>query len=243
MSFTDNQLLNLVNNTVLTKTDFDIKDFTGGGVQITSTHNHKIIKHKIYLTFGYDEKRNSRSYSEEIEEEITTVWQSAILLKVKSMQVSKIGSSLSDLNKLMNIDIKIEDRDIEIIDRDKECNDIVPTSLRTPPSPKKNTRFKVPRLEEIQNYILEKKYNVNAETFFNFYESNGWKVGKNKMKSWKASVATWNSKNKQQPQSFKEKDKQKTEDALDAFLDAREKGFDLRNVNSETVQDVEVLEG
>lgn len=47
---------------------------------------------------------------------------------------------------------------------------------------------------------------------------------------------------KQQPQSFKQQDSQKTEDALDAFLIARENGFDLRNVNSETVQDVEVIE-
>ncbi len=29
--------------------------------------------------------------------------------------------------------------------------------------------------------------------FFNFYESNGWKVGKNAMKDWKASIRTWES--------------------------------------------------
>jgi len=241
MSFTDEQLLNLVNNTILTKSDFALKDFTGGGVQITSTHNHKIIKHKIYLTFGYDEKRNSRSYSEEIEEDITTIWQSAILLKVKSMQVSKIGSSLSDLNKLMNTDIKIEDRDIEILDRDKECNDIVPTSLRTPTTPKKSVRFKVPTITEIYDYIEKKDYNVNADTFFNFYESNGWKVGKNKMKSWKASVATWNSKNKDnKPISFQEQERQRTDSIADVVLTQGIDPFDPKNYQQEEFTDVQL---
>ena len=58
----------------------------------------------------------------------------------------------------------------------------------------KSIGFKKPSILEVQEYIQEKSYKVNANTFFNFYESNGWKVGKNKMKSWKASLATWNSK-------------------------------------------------
>ena len=32
---------------------------------------------------------------------------------------------------------------------------------------------------------------MNAEKFFNHYESNGWYVGKNKMKDWKAAVRGW----------------------------------------------------
>ncbi len=64
-------------------------------------------------------------------------------------------------------------------------------------------KFKIPTIQEIQEYIMQKNYNVNADTFFNFYKSNGWMVGKNKMKSWKASVAVWNSKEtRQQTKSF-----------------------------------------
>jgi hypothetical protein len=55
----------------------------------------------------------------------------------------------------------------------------------------KSKRFIPPTLEEIKSFILEKKYAVNAEKFFNYYASNGWKVGKNKMKDWKAAVRTW----------------------------------------------------
>ena len=53
-----------------------------------------------------------------------------------------------------------------------------------------------PTIEEIEAYINEKCYNVNAEQFFSYYESNGWKVGKNNMKNWKRAVVTWECKDK-----------------------------------------------
>lgn len=58
-------------------------------------------------------------------------------------------------------------------------------------------RFVKPTIEEIndygQGYLKEKGYlcQFNAERFFDFYESNGWKVGKNPMKDWKATVRNW----------------------------------------------------
>ena len=52
-------------------------------------------------------------------------------------------------------------------------------------------RFIKPTIEEIKNEFPS----FNAEKFFNYYESNGWKVGKNPMKDWKASVRTWINKN------------------------------------------------
>jgi len=55
----------------------------------------------------------------------------------------------------------------------------------------KTNSFLKPKIEEIRAYILEKKYNVNAEAWLARYESNGWMVGKNKMKSWKATIAYW----------------------------------------------------
>lgn len=53
-------------------------------------------------------------------------------------------------------------------------------------------RFVSPSLEEIRAYVSEKGYNISAEAFYNHYEANGWMVGRNKMKSWKAAVAQWN---------------------------------------------------
>ena len=48
-----------------------------------------------------------------------------------------------------------------------------------------------PTVNDINDYCLERNNNIDAETFFDFYESKDWLVGKNKMKNWKASVRTW----------------------------------------------------
>ena len=53
------------------------------------------------------------------------------------------------------------------------------------------TRFKKPTVEEVKDYCKERNNNVDAQQFFDYYESKGWKVGKSPMKDWKASVRTW----------------------------------------------------
>ena len=65
------------------------------------------------------------------------------------------------------------------------------------------TRFHKPSISEIQQYCEERKNTVNAEKFFNYYEANGWKVGKNKMKDWKACVRTWEQNEKKYQTSQK----------------------------------------
>ena len=52
-------------------------------------------------------------------------------------------------------------------------------------------RFVKPTIEEVQAYCKERNNNVDAQRWFDFYESKGWKVGKNPMKDWKASIRTW----------------------------------------------------
>ena len=56
---------------------------------------------------------------------------------------------------------------------------------------KKREGFARPTLEEVKAYVIEKGYRFDPEAFFSFYESNGWKVGKNPMKSWKDACTTW----------------------------------------------------
>ena len=51
--------------------------------------------------------------------------------------------------------------------------------------------FTPPTLTEIEAYCEERGNTVDAERFHNYYESNGWMVGKNRMKDWKAAVRTW----------------------------------------------------
>ena len=52
-------------------------------------------------------------------------------------------------------------------------------------------QFVKPSLTEISEYCKERNNEVNPEKFFNYYEANGWKVGRNNMKDWKAAIRTW----------------------------------------------------
>ena len=52
-------------------------------------------------------------------------------------------------------------------------------------------KFKKPTVENIQEYCNERKNGINANYFYDFYESKNWYIGKNKMKDWKAAVRTW----------------------------------------------------
>jgi hypothetical protein len=54
-------------------------------------------------------------------------------------------------------------------------------------------RFVPPKLDEVKAYCLERQNSVDPNKWIDHYESNGWMVGKNKMKSWKAAIRTWES--------------------------------------------------
>ena len=91
--------------------------------------------------------------------------------------------NLEEICKKSTPEIEIElEKDIEI---EKEIHSSAKSTTT------KRKRFEKPTLSQITQYCLERNNNVNAEQFFDYYESNGWKVGKNAMKDWKACVRTW----------------------------------------------------
>lgn len=62
----------------------------------------------------------------------------------------------------------------------------------------KTARFHPPDMAEVKAYFAEKGGTTEqAQRFLDFYESNGWKVGKNPMKSWKAAASGWISRDKE----------------------------------------------
>ena len=67
-------------------------------------------------------------------------------------------------------------------------------------SNKGGNRFQKPSLSEIESYISSRGSKVDAEQFFNFYESKGWMVGKNPMKDWRAAVRTWEKRERESAQ-------------------------------------------
>ena len=79
----------------------------------------------------------------------------------------------------------------------------------------KRKRFEKPTLSEIKAYCIERNNNVDAQHFFDYYESNGWKVGKNSMKNWQAAVRTWEKNS--YTNTTKQTKKTNTEQTLDAI--------------------------
>ena len=61
----------------------------------------------------------------------------------------------------------------------------------TTQSKTKGKRFAPPSVAEVREYCAEKGYTFDPESFVAFYESKGWKVGRNPMKSWQAACTTW----------------------------------------------------
>lgn len=59
----------------------------------------------------------------------------------------------------------------------------------------KVTRFSKPTIQEISSYCEERNNGIDPQHFFDYYESNGWVVGKNKMKDWKATIRNWERRN------------------------------------------------
>jgi len=66
----------------------------------------------------------------------------------------------------------------------------------------KKARFKKPSVDDIVDYCKERNNNIDAEAFIDFYESKDWKIGKNKMKDWKAAVRTWERRETKKPKSM-----------------------------------------
>jgi len=66
---------------------------------------------------------------------------------------------------------------------------------------KQGKKFIPPTINDVKTYCLERKNSVDAVKFINHYQSNGWMVGKNKMKDWKAAIRTWEGNSYSKPQT------------------------------------------
>lgn len=131
--------------------------------------------------------------------------------KEKALQCN---TSVTQLKQSCNVEIEKE-KELEIeLELEKENKKKASTDA---PMPKKRKRFVKPSLQELEEYISEKGYIISAEDFMSYYEANGWKVGRNAMKSWTAALAMWNSRAlKQRGFSQQRAYKSKTERNIDA---------------------------
>lgn len=105
------------------------------------------------------------------------------------------NSNCHNANSKNSLSVSVSVSDSESV------SDIESIDASASPSPRASKRFSPPGLEEIEAYFAEKGGTAaQAERFRDFYESNGWKVGKNPMKSWKAAASGWMSRDKESAQ-------------------------------------------
>jgi len=84
----------------------------------------------------------------------------------------------------------------ELIDQQQHRREVNTENASGPRKKPTAPRMKKPTVEEIAAYCKAKGYHINAEHFYSYYEANGWKVGRNAMKSWQATCANWATRDK-----------------------------------------------
>jgi len=98
-----------------------------------------------------------------------------------------------DIEKDIEKDIELEkESELELESRAASQ----PARSLPPDEPKqKSKRFVKPTLEEVKQFCADNGYDLDVDYWYDYYESNGWKVGKNAMKDWKAAVRNWTRRN------------------------------------------------
>lgn len=119
-------------------------------------------------------------------------------LKYRGTVAGQSRDSKRDTKKPIQSDFQSNKRDTKKNGFGTVAGQSINTKIINKRDSGKKQVFSVPTIEEITEYIVTEKLNIDAEKFYYYYESNGWMVGKNKMKSWKMALKSWNSKNSNQ---------------------------------------------
>ena len=103
---------------------------------------------------------------------------------IKRVNIYKQGSKQIDTRVITLVNIPCKEKLTDNINTKVYNNNNITYSNN-------KVRFKKPNIDEVKNYCILRKNNIDAEAFIDFYESKNWFVGKNKMKDWKACIRTW----------------------------------------------------
>lgn len=137
----------------------------------------EIIDNKIYLS-NWEKHQNAEA-----------------MLKIKEQTKERVFKHRNKQLALHSVTEPLHDRysnatDKELdkeLDKDKDNNnnnkDIV------------GKTFVKPTIKEIEDYCLERKNKINAEEFYDFYETSNWFRGKTKIKDWKGCIRIWERNN------------------------------------------------
>ena len=109
---------------------------------------------------------------------------------------TKNTSGINGIPNILDNDIDNDkDKEYDIdndIDKDKKEKEIDKEKEKPQEKQPTQTKFKKPTKEEIKAFAVKEKLRTDCiNRFYNHYESNGWRVGKNPMKNWQASYRNW----------------------------------------------------
>lgn len=129
---------------------------------------------------------------------------------VDESERSHAGFSLDEIQTCPKLDNTENGQDNINILEDNKHTDIDKHINKTTNNNTGATRFVKPSLDEVKAYCDERLSKVDPEQFFAYYEANGWKVGKNPMKDWKAAFRYWEKSEKERKEKVAPKRKEST---------------------------------
>ena len=103
---------------------------------------------------------------------------------VKMRRISRVRSNAARSKCTANAPANAEQMQVQLSTH-------LTTNINTKPKVKSVVHFVHPTLEEVAEYCRSRGNKVNAQHWFDHYSANGWKVGRNAMKDWRAAVRNW----------------------------------------------------
>jgi phage replication O-like protein O len=161
----------------------------------------------IRKTWGWHKEKDRISLAQI--QNLTKIHKSSIIRAIKKLLEKKIihkkangNTSTYSINKDYSA-WKLFTKKLTVNKKANEVSNLVNNSLAKKRHTKNNITKKniskdiiieKPKIEDIKNYCVENNINIDAEFFFNYYEANGWMMGKNRIKDWRALVKVWEKK-------------------------------------------------
>ena len=163
-----------------------------------------VIKHWRIHNYIQKDRYHATKYEDEMA--LLTIKQNGAytVLPDETDHVYKMDTEcIQDVSK-MDTEVSIGKVSLDKVSLDKvskgESEGETPAEPANPPK-----RFTKPSLDQVKAYCHERGDKVDPERFYNYYESNGWSVGKRSMKDWKAAIRYWETDPKYQGQPTQRK--------------------------------------
>ena len=164
-----------------------LTEWTGASLTSVRRSLKTLIERGLIEQVYHSKDNREVHYKAHIEPRVKMTLARVNVTQPSSQNDPSLGSKCTEprvkMTRAINDDIKADNIADNIADKREKivvCDDTT-----------SKTKFQKPSIEEVKAYVKEKGFNMDPEKFFDHYESNGWKVGKNPMKDWKAAVRNW----------------------------------------------------